>query len=217
MLFVSWLAQSLSPASVVVYLASVRSLHIDQGFPDPTLHTPLLRRVLQGIRHSASWSRPSCRPITRPILQAIHAILAHTIPATDALIFWASCCVAFLSFLRVSEFTSTTPFDPTKHLSFYDVQFLPGSPSPALRLRIKSSKTDQLRQGCFVYISRSGHSTCAVDALLADANLRSSSPGPYFSGRWKSDDAAQVNACLKDLETRAGFSGNYSSHSFRIG
>ena len=126
--------------------------------------------------------------------------------------------VIILGFLRVSEFTSTTPFDPTKHLSFYDVQFLPGSPSPALRLRIKSSKTDQLRQGCFVYIGRSGHSTCAVDALQAYVNLRSSSPGPLF--QWQTGNpmrSAQVNACLKDLETRVGFSGNYSSHSFRIG
>ena len=105
MLFVSWLAQSLSPPSVVVYLASVRSLHIDQDFPDPTFHTPRLRRVLQGIRRSASQSRPSCWPITRPILQAIHDILAHAIPATDALMFWAACCVVFLGFLRVSEFT----------------------------------------------------------------------------------------------------------------
>ena len=62
MLFVSWLAQSLSPASVVVYLASVRSLHIDQGFLDPTLHSPRLRRVLQGIRRSASRSRPHVGP-----------------------------------------------------------------------------------------------------------------------------------------------------------
>ena len=144
MLFVSWLAQSLSPASVVVYLASVRSLHIDQGFPDPTLHTPRLRRVLQGIRRSASRSRAPGRPITRAILQAIHVILGHAIPATDAWMFWAACCVAFFGFLRVSESTSTTPFDPTRHLSFFDVEFLPGSPSPALRLRIKSSKMDRL-------------------------------------------------------------------------
>ena len=74
---------------MVVYLASVRSLHIDQDFPDPTFHTPRLRRVLQGIRRSASQSRPSCWPITRP----------------DALMFWAACCVVFLGFLRVSEFT----------------------------------------------------------------------------------------------------------------
>ena len=218
MLFVSWLAQSLSPASVVVYLASVRSLHIDQGFPDPTLHTPRLRRVIQGIRRSASRSRPPRRPITRPILQAIHAILAHATPATDALMFWAACCVAFFGFLRVSEFTSTSPFDLTRHLSFFDAQFLPGSPSPALRLRIKSSKTDQLRQGCFVYIGRSGHSICAVDTLLAYVNLRGSSPGPLF--QWQTGNPltpAQVNACLKDLVSRAGFSGNYSSHSFRIG
>ena len=45
MMFVSWLAQSLSPASVDVYLAAVRSYHIDWGYSDPTQNKPKLRRV----------------------------------------------------------------------------------------------------------------------------------------------------------------------------
>ena len=49
-MFVSWLAQSLSPASV--YLAAVRSYHIDWGYRDPTQNKPRLRRVLQGIHRS---------------------------------------------------------------------------------------------------------------------------------------------------------------------
>jgi hypothetical protein len=38
MMFASWLARSLSPATVRIYIAAVRSLHIDLGFTDPTLN-----------------------------------------------------------------------------------------------------------------------------------------------------------------------------------
>ena len=37
-MFASWLARSLSPATVRIYIAAVRSLHIDLGFTDPTLN-----------------------------------------------------------------------------------------------------------------------------------------------------------------------------------
>jgi hypothetical protein len=64
MMFASWLARSLSPATVRIYIAAVRSLHIDLGFTDPTLNAPRLRRVIKGIQRSDVVSRPRRRPIT---------------------------------------------------------------------------------------------------------------------------------------------------------
>ena len=77
MMFVSWLAQSLSPASVDVYLAAVRSYHIDWGYSDPTQNKPRLRRVLPGVHRSHGAASPSRRPITRDILCSIHCIPAR--------------------------------------------------------------------------------------------------------------------------------------------
>ena len=45
-IFVSWSALSLFPASVVVYLAAVRSYHIDWGFSGLTQNKPRLHRVI---------------------------------------------------------------------------------------------------------------------------------------------------------------------------
>ena len=129
MMFVSWLARSLSPASVAVYLAAVRSYHIDWGFSDPTENKSRLRRVLQGIRRSHLGSRIPRRPNSREILGSIHHILSVIDNGFDSVMFWSVCSLAFFAFLRVSEFTSPPPFNPARHLSTLDVQFLPGQPS----------------------------------------------------------------------------------------
>ena len=85
MMFVSWLAQSLSPASVDFYLAAARSYHIDWGYSDPTQNKPRLRRVLQGIHRSHGAASPPRRPITRDILCSIHRILSLPNSGFDSL------------------------------------------------------------------------------------------------------------------------------------
>lgn len=117
MLYVSWLAPSLSPSTVAVYLSAVRSYHIDWGLTEPTENKPRLRRVLQGILRSQSKHRVSRRPITKDILAAIYHVLFTSQDGYDATMFWAACSLAFFGFLRVSEFTSTLPFEPTRYLS----------------------------------------------------------------------------------------------------
>lgn len=218
MMFVSWLARSLSPASVAVYLAAVRSYHIDWGFSDPTENKPRLRRVLQGIRRSRPGSSiPRC-PITREILCSIHHILSVTDNGFDSVMFWSACSLAFFVFLRVSEFTSSPPFDPVRHLSPADVQFLPGQPSPGLRVNIKTSKTDPLGVGHLLYIGVAGNSLCPMSAMRTYLTLRGSSAGPLFVWVDRSPlTAAHVNCYLREILSRAGVSGQFSSHSFRIG
>lgn len=95
MMFVSWLAGFLSPASIEVYLAAVRSFHLDWGYPDPTAHTPRLRRVLQGIQRSRVGARRPRRPITRDILCSIRQTLFLSDQGFDTLMFWSACSLAF--------------------------------------------------------------------------------------------------------------------------
>ena len=218
MMFISWLAQSVSPSTVAVYLTSVRSLHIDLGYEDPTRNKPRLRWVLQGIKRSRASSRAPRRPITLDILCAIHHTLATANPSFDSVMFWAVCSLAFFGFLRVSEFTSSVPFNPVRHLSPTDVEFLPGHPSPGIRLRIKMSKTDPLGAGHHVYIGRTSNQLCPVQAIENFLALRGSAFGPLFL--WSDGSqltSAHVNFYLRDIVAKVGFSGNYSSHSFRIG
>ena len=120
-MFVSWLARSLSPASVDVYLAAVRSFHVDWGYSDPTQNKPRLRRVLQGIHRSHGAAAPPRRPITRDILCSIHRILSPPQSGFDSIMFWSACSLAFFGFLQVSEFTTCPPFNPARHFAPADV------------------------------------------------------------------------------------------------
>ena len=198
MMFVSWLAQLLAPALVAVYLASMRSLHLEYGFDDPTVATPRRRRVLKGIRRSSSHVRSRRLPITKVILRSLHAQLSVVPSDVDATMCWATCCLAFFGFSRVSEFTTQGPFILSRHLSLADVAVSPGSPPAAIRLRLKFSKTDPFGTGCFVYLGRSGHDICPVSALLRYLSLWGDTAGPLFVWRDGSPlSPTQVNFYLR--------------------
>ena len=109
-------------------------------------------------------------------------------------------------------------FDPGLHLSVEDFSVdSPVAPS-YLRVRIKSSKTDPFRQGCFIYIGRGSSSICAVRAVLHYLSLRGNRSGPLFMLHTGQPLTRQlVTARLRSILHSAGLPGNYSSHSFRIG
>ena len=48
--FAAVLADNLNHSSIKVYISAVRSLYIDQGFPDPLLRCLRLQRLLRGIK-----------------------------------------------------------------------------------------------------------------------------------------------------------------------
>ena len=215
MLFATWLFETrgLAPSSITTYLASVRSLHIDFGFPDPLRGADRLARLLRGIRRSHSSPVARRLPVTNCVLQ----ILRHSLssPSFDHVMFWAACCTAFFGFLRVSEFTCSGPFVASRHLSPSDVVY---DPAGHFRLFLKTSKTDPFRRGCVLLLGPSGQSVCPVAALVRYISLRGSSPGPFFVCQDGSPlTPSLVNRWLRSILSSAGVPGNYSSHSFRIG
>ena len=216
MLFATWLsaASGLSAASLPATLAAVRSLPIALGLPGPSLGAPRLRRLVNGIRHQAPHSSRAIRlPITNYIMVLIGRALQS--PSFDNVMFWAACCTAFFGFLRVSEFTSSGVFDPRRHLARDDVVV---DPNGVIRIHIKCSKSDQFASGCTILLAPSASWICPVAALSRYLLLRGTSTGPLFlfqDGRPLTP--ALVNTWLRAIISSSGVSGNYSSHSFRIG
>ena len=96
--------------------------------------------------------------------------------------FWAACNLAYFGFLRSAEFTvpSLASFSPSIHLGVADVAFDSSSSPSCLRLRIKASKTDPFRKGCFLHIGRGDYPLCAIQSLLAYLIQRGDAPGPLF-------------------------------------
>ena len=138
----------------------------------------------------------------------------------DHCMFWAACNLAYFGFLRSAEFTvlNLASFSPALHLSVSDISVDSDANPSFLRVRIKASKTDPFQEGCFVHIGRGRFPLCALQAVLAYLALRGNLGGPPFlfqDGRPLT--RAVLTARLREILAGVGVSGNFCSHSFRIG
>ena len=176
--FCSHLADRLHHSSIKVYLSAIRSLHIDQGFPDPLVNCLQLQRLLRGIKCHQGSSLPQCQPVAADLMRIIQRSLdAHN---SEYIMLWAACCLGFFGFLRAGEFTVNCAFDPSIHLTVQDLQVDAEVNPSSLRVRIKSSKTDPFRQGSFIYLGCGQAPLCPISAILAYLHLRGPSSGPLF-------------------------------------
>lgn len=134
--------------------------------------------------------------------------------------FWAACTLGYFGFLRSAEFTvpNAASFSPAIHLSVQDVAVDSSSVPMSMRVRVKASKTDPFHKGCFIHIGRGTFPLCAVQAVMTYLCLRGDASGPLFllqSGQPLS--RVILTKWLRRILSAAGVTGNFSSHSFRIG
>lgn len=130
---------------------------------------------------------------------------------------WKTCCTAFFSFLKSSEFTvqSQEHYDPTVHLSLADVVVDCRSYPQMIQLRIKQSKTHPFRQGINLYLGKTGKGICPIKALLPYLALRGDHPGPLFllqDGRTLTRQifATALDNLLKELHLNLGIGVQYT-------
>ena len=103
-LFVSFLADSIQHSSIKVYFSAVRSLNIEQGFPDPLLNCLRLQQVLRGVKRSPGSPAAQRLPITDSLLLVIHRAL--DLKFFDHCAFWAACLLGYFGFLRAADLQS---------------------------------------------------------------------------------------------------------------
>ena len=119
--------EGLAHSTIKVYLSALRNLHTATGHHQTFASQliPRLEQVLQGIKRTqASKSTPRVRlPITLQLMHKIRTALLQEPHDYRNILLWAACCIAFLGFLRCSEFTvpSVHDYDPSAHLSFKDL------------------------------------------------------------------------------------------------
>lgn len=136
----------------------------------------------------------------------------------NTIMLWAASTVCFFGFFRIGEITtpSDASFSADLHLSFSDLAVdNPTAPS-VVRIRLKSSKTDQFRRGVDVFIGSSLNELCPVAAMLAYLARRGGHPGALFhfeDGTLLTPD--RFTARVRDALGHTGKS--YAGHSFRIG
>ena len=216
-LFVTFLARTLQHSSIKVYLSGIRALHIYQRFPDPLTDCLRLQRVVRGIKRCQG-TPSTWLPITDHLMLVIWRSLDLSLP--DHQMFWAACSLGYFGFLCASEFTvpNLSTFSVSLHLSVQDMAVDSSSAPSSMRVRIKGSKTDPFRKGCFVHIGLCGHPLCAVQAMMSYLACRGDAPGPLFlfTNGWPLT-RMNLTDWLRQIMASAQIPGNFSSHSFRIG
>ena len=194
----------------------MRSLHVDQGFPDPFENCLQLQRVVRGIKRSQSAlpSRP-CPPVSSNILCIIYSGL--DLNSFDDDMFWAACLLAYFGLLRslspahqpsTQESICPCPMFLWMFLSTY-LAFVSLS---------KLLKLTPFEKRCNILIGLVSSPLCAVQAVVSYLAQHGHCPGPLFLLHNAIPlTRSLVTDRLRAILLSSGLPGDFSSHGFRIG
>lgn len=184
----------------------------------PITSSSFVRATLAGLQRELAKPRVKKEPVTASMLDSLVASLGSN-PSLSDVRLAASVLLSFAAFLRSDELAK---------LRCCDVSFS----QQHMTVRIISSKTDQLRQGDFVMIARTGSTTCPVAMLeryMSMAELSTTSKLRLFRGitRSKNGERLRSSGTLSYSRMRElfraklqelGFDPNqYGLHSLRAG
>lgn len=128
--------------------------------------------------------------------------------------------LAFFGFLRCSELTITSKFDPKIHPTVSDLAILD---KETISFLIKQSKTDQAKKGHFIHIFNLPSPIQPYQTILAYLHQRRSQAASQIDPLFTDEANKPVTRFwfqkhLKTVLQQSGFpADNFSSHSFRIG
>ena len=94
----------------------------------------------------------------------------------------AAASLCFLGFFRSGEITvpSIISFDACRHLAWEDVTVDSKDNPQAVKVYLKTSKTDQLERGMDVYISKTDSSLCPLTVVMHYMIIQDSKAGPFL-------------------------------------
>ena len=124
--FISWCIKKDNKSSTIkVYLAGLRSLHIEKGFSSINFCTPLVKQVITGRENMPVTSSAKKRlPCTLAILKLLKSKLRSSkILVNIQLTIWCICTIAFFGAFRIGELLckNTTFYDPAYTLLKQDL------------------------------------------------------------------------------------------------
>lgn len=217
-LFISYLySLKYASSSVTTYVSAIGYVHKLAGVHDPT-ETSIIIQLLKGYRKLAP-VRDVRLPITLPLLrQVIQSLEFTTSSAYQKRLLSALCSLAFFSFLRIGELTTSTgQHDNLIMLSQLDRLIDRQGKVQALQLSLYQYKHSNPGQPFVIYIYPE-NICCPVQLILDYISLRGYTQGPLFcwpDGRpiSRAYFIEQLNAALKFNNLDSSL---YKAHSFRI-
>ncbi|KAF5384415.1 hypothetical protein D9615_003302 [Tricholomella constricta] len=222
----SWIANlagRVQPKTIKAYLSAVRSLHTDADLPFTACESPVVQRLIRGIkRYHGEKDRKPVQAITLPVLTDLLAQLKPGISPGHTAIY-AACCLAYSGLLRSGEFTTGKgKYNASLHLSRQCVKFIPSIENAThVQLTLPASKTDPFRKGIAIIIAAApDRATCPVAALKA---LFAEFPRPLDAPLFEQPDgkALTYDFFVKSMRDALELGGHkpsiYAGHSFRRG
>jgi len=209
-------AESLSYNTLKQRTVAIGQWHQDQGFPDPS-KTPLVKKVLKGIRELHPTQSKQARPLH---LEALEQVILHleshiSTEPVDLLRAYRDRALLLIGFWR--GFRS----DEICRLNFENIE----TENHGMKVFLPRSKGDRQTQGRY-YFTPALQKLCPVNAFKDWMEASGLSKGSVFVGvtRWGSlkQDALHPNSVIPII--RKAFNDaqllepeSYSSHSLRRG
>ena len=222
LLFIAYLhRQGLSASSIRVYMAAVRSMHINAGHGNPLEQFMRVHKALRALDINAPPPKQKL-PITLDILERI---LPNMDSSGYSKSLWAAMTLAFFGCLRASELTvsSSSQFNPVKDITNADVKVYFDHIKPYVTVLVKRSKTDKFNKGFHVMSGCSNHKVCCYCAIVDFIAWKTRHVGylpnePFFNA-----DGVPLSKDTFTKQTRLHIAmigldpSAYSGHSYRSG
>ncbi|XP_056606144.1 uncharacterized protein LOC130424483, partial [Triplophysa dalaica] len=222
--FISFLnsSKNLQASSIKGYMSGVQFFHkLIFNSPSAAIASSQTSMLIKGIQRTQPARQDARQPITLDILTRCISTLRkgyhskHVDRTLDTMFI-----LAFFGFLRCSEISTTSIFNPLTHPTVSDLSVVD---SETMSFSIKQSKTDQTRRGHFIYIFNLHSPIQPYQTLLAYLHFRKSqtttTSDPLFVD--ESNRPATRFWFQKHLKAVLLLSGipadHFSGHSFRIG
>lgn len=222
--FISFLngTKGLQVGSIKNYLSGVQFFHkLMTGAPSPEINNSQTSLLIKGIQRSQPTHPDTRKPITLDILtKCIHTLRTNYQPLSTARTLDAMFILAFFGFLRCSELTISSKFNPKINPTVSDLTILDDE---TIAYLIKQSKTDQTNKGHFIYIFNLPSPIQPYQSVLAFLHLRNSQAKSPHEPLFTDESKKPVTRFWfqKHLKCVLQLSGipanNFSTHSFRIG
>lgn len=213
--------------TIKVYLAAIRNHFLLNQFPPPVaLRSPLMERLIRGVKRMQGKSTKKRLPVTTALLHK--AMLAADMTSRGDRLTVTLMSVAIHLLLRLGELcdSKASASSGDNVLRWKDVTWITDGRLAEINLR--GSKTDQFRQGVKMHVFDTGHPTSPARLLWewAQRNPHRQPDDPVFTLEGSSSPVASsaARSWIKNLLTAASNKfdlgldvTSYNGHSLRKG
>ena len=210
-----------SHKTVQAAITGVKKLHQMMGAPTKIFDDYLFNLSLKGMARKCTFVAQQARLMTPELLEKIHHKLDFS-NIKDA-VFWLTCILGFFLLFRKSNLLPRTKtFDPSKQLTWGDIEITPFN----LVVSIRWSKTDQFGRELKRYPLPiiPGSKLCPKAAILTVLKLMPDSTMTSHVGQLPDGSSftysqfqARLRGVLAEVLGEEGDPEGFSSHSFRRG